>query len=139
MYRILAVKAGNDGIHAIKLGIIQRLIWRRRHFKTLTIQRLFPFGSSSYFSWALIAKVKVVTRRCFDRPRDWSSMFKSVFLLISVMAVSNAHWRKFAQTGKGASWMIFPSESFNDSSPSTFRSSAQETRFVPKVTYFCAL
>jgi hypothetical protein len=53
-----------------------------------------PFG----IAWALIAKVNVVTRRCFDRPSDSSAIFKSVFLLISAIAVSNALWRKFAQT-----------------------------------------
>ena len=42
-------------------------------------------------------------------------MFKSVFLLISAIATSKALWRKFAQTGKGASWMTFPATSFTDS------------------------
>jgi DDE domain len=36
-------------------------------------------------------------------------MFKSVFLMISAIAVPNALCRKFAQTGNGASWMILPS------------------------------
>jgi hypothetical protein len=30
------------------------------------------------------------------------------FLFISAIATSNARWRKFAQTDKGASWMTFP-------------------------------
>jgi hypothetical protein len=33
-------------------------------------------------------------------PSDPSEMFKSVFLLISAIAVSSARWRKFAQTVK---------------------------------------
>jgi hypothetical protein len=65
-------------------------------------------------------------------------MFKSVFLLISAIAVSSARWRKFAQTGKGASWMMFLSTFFTESSPSTFLSSSNEMRFFPIVTYFFA-
>jgi hypothetical protein len=70
-------------------------------------------------------------------PSDSSEMF-SVFLLISAIAVSSARWRKFAQTGKGASWMMFLSTFFTESSPSTFLSSSNEMRFFPIVTYFFA-
>ena len=52
---------------------------------------------------SLMTKVTDVTRRCFDRSSDWIATFKSVFRLISAMAVSNALWRKFAHTGRGAS------------------------------------
>jgi hypothetical protein len=45
-------------------------------------------------AWHLIAKVRVVTRRYFDRPSDSSEMFKSVFSLISAMAVYKALWRE---------------------------------------------
>jgi hypothetical protein len=51
----------------------------------------------------LIAKVNPVTRRYFDRSIELSLILKSVFLLISAIATSNALWRKFAQIGKGAS------------------------------------
>jgi hypothetical protein len=69
---------------------------------------------------SLIAKITVVTRRCFDRTNDSITTFKSVFLLIPATAVSKALWRKFAQSGKGASWMIFPSVPLTDSSPAAF-------------------
>jgi hypothetical protein len=62
----------------------------------------------------------------------------SVFRLISAIAVSNALWRKFAQTCKGASWMIFPPSSFTDSSPRTFRSCSKVMRFYPTETCFFA-
>src|ERR1700680_700572 len=58
--------------------------------------------------------------------------------IVGVNLVFGAFWRKFAQTAKGASWMIFPSASFTDSSPSTFRSCSKEIRLVPSVTYFFA-
>jgi hypothetical protein len=58
-------------------------------------------------------------------------MFKSVFLLISAIAVSSVRRRKFAQTGKGASWMMFLSTFFTECSPSTFLSSSNEMRFFP--------
>ena len=38
---------------------------------------------------SLTTKITAVTRRCFDCSSDSSAMFKSVFLLISEMAVSN--------------------------------------------------
>jgi hypothetical protein len=44
-------------------------------------------------------------------------MCKSVLALISLMAVSKPLWRRFAQTGKGASLIIFPVASRIDSSP----------------------
>lgn len=94
--------------------------------------------SPSGTTCSLIAKLTVVTRRCFDRTSDSSSIFRSVFRLISAIAVSTALWRKFAQTAKGAFWMIFPSASFTDSSPSTFRSCSKEVRFVPPVTFLFA-
>ena len=40
---------------------------------------------------------------------DASLILKSVFLLISATATSNALWRKFAPIGNGGSWMTFPS------------------------------
>ena len=43
VYRILAVKAGKDGIHPIKLGIIQGSIRRRRHIKRYDLRPLL-FG-----------------------------------------------------------------------------------------------
>jgi hypothetical protein len=73
-----------------------------------------------------------------EHSSDWIATFKSVFRLISAMAVSNALWRKFAQIGSGASWMIFPSASFTDSSPRTFRSCSSEVRFVPTAAYIFA-
>jgi hypothetical protein len=54
-------------------------------------------------------KVTDVTRPCFVRASDSIAMPMSVFLVISAIAISNALGRKFAQTGNGASWMIFPS------------------------------
>jgi hypothetical protein len=47
---------------------------------------------------SLMTKVTGVTRRCFDRSSDSISMFRSVFLVISEIAVSNALYRRFAQT-----------------------------------------
>jgi hypothetical protein len=79
-----------------------------------------------------------VVTRCFALSNDSSSMFRLVFLLISAIAVFNALWRRFAQTPKGASWMIFPFASLAGSSPSTFRSCSNEMRFDPAVTYFFA-
>jgi hypothetical protein len=66
-----------------------------------------PFGTA----WALIENVTNVARRCVDRASDSIAMLMSVFLVISAIAISNALCRKFAQTGNGASWMIFPSAS----------------------------
>ena len=60
------------------------------------------------------------------------------FALISAMATSNARWRRFAHTGKGASRMIFPAALRTDSRPSTLRSSSSEMRLVPIETYFFA-
>jgi hypothetical protein len=65
-----------------------------------------PFG----IALVLIVKVNAVIRRCLDRSSDWSEMFKSVFSLISEIAVFNALWRKFAQIGNGGSWMVFPED-----------------------------
>ena len=45
----------------------------------------------------VLKSILQLTRRCFDRSSDSIAMFKSVFLLISAMAVSNARWRKFAR------------------------------------------
>ena len=65
--------------------------------------------SPSGTAWAFIAKITgVVTRRCFDRTSDAIEMLMSAFLVISAIALSSALWRKFAQTGKGASWTNFP-------------------------------
>jgi hypothetical protein len=62
-------------------------------------------------------------------------MCKSVLALISLMAVSKPLWRRFAQTGKGASLIIFPVASRIDSRPSTLRSCCKEMRLVPTLTY----
>jgi len=48
------------------------------------------FESPSGKAWALITKVNDVTRRWSDRSNDSSAIFRSVFLLISAIAVSSA-------------------------------------------------
>jgi hypothetical protein len=58
-------------------------------------------------------------RRCFERSIDASLIFRSVLALTSAIATSSARCWKFAQTGKGASWMTFPAESFTDCRPNT--------------------
>jgi hypothetical protein len=155
MHRILALKARKDGVHAITFAIIQWPIWRRRHVQTLhpstqcdegggyaapccSTELVILLFAAFRTAWALIEKVTDVTRRYFDRASDTIAMLMSVFLVISVIAVSNALCRKFAQTGNGASWMIFPSASCTDSSPSTFRSCSREMSLVPVSTYFFA-
>jgi hypothetical protein len=80
---------------------------------------------------ALIAKINAITRRCPDRSSDSIAMFKSVFVLISAMATFNARWRRFAETGRGASRTRFPSASFIESNPSTVRRCSKEMRLLP--------
>src|SRR5262245_51032183 len=63
---------------------------------------------------ALMAKINAFTCRWAPRSSDSTVMFKSVFLLISAMATSNAVCRRLAQTGKGAYLMIFPEASLID-------------------------
>ena len=58
----------------------------------------FPFHLPSGTACSLMTNVTDVTRRCFDRSSDSISMFRSVFLVISEIAVSNALYRRFAQT-----------------------------------------
>jgi hypothetical protein len=48
------------------------------------------FESPSGKAWALITKVNDVTHRWSDRSSDSISMLMSVFLVISVIAVSSA-------------------------------------------------
>jgi hypothetical protein len=57
----------------------------------------------------VIAKVTVVSRRCFDRSSDSIGMFVPIFSVISAIAEFSTLWRKFAQIGSGASWMTLPS------------------------------
>lgn len=96
----------------------------------------FCFHSPSAIPCSAITNVTASTLRCFNLSNDSTSILKSVFLLISAIPTSNALWRKFAQIGSGGSWMILPSASLTNSSPSTFRRSSNEMRFVPTDAHF---
>jgi hypothetical protein len=56
------------------------------------------FANSLGTSCSSIAKVTDVTRRCFDRSSDLIAIFKSVFLVISTIAVSKPAGESFAQS-----------------------------------------
>ena len=89
----------------------------------------FAPGTGAFTNQTFEAKFsRAADRRCFARSIDSSSMFKSVFLLISPIARSKALCLKFARSNKGASRINLPSASLTDSNPRTFRISSTETR-----------
>jgi predicted exporter len=48
----------------------------------------FPFLNHLFgAAWVLIVKIKVVTRRCRDRPSESIAIFKSVFVSISAVSL----------------------------------------------------